>query len=49
MAAYGDEGIRRALQILLADFDRTMKLLGCPSIDALDASYLQPARRPNAH
>lgn len=44
MAAFGDEGIRKSLQILMADFDRTMKLLGCPSVDALDASYLQKAK-----
>jgi L-lactate dehydrogenase (cytochrome) len=41
MAAYGEAGILRALDILCADIDRTLKLLGCPSIDALDASYLQ--------
>jgi L-lactate dehydrogenase (cytochrome) len=43
MAAYGEAGIRRALQILLADFDRTLKLLGCDSVDALDMSYLERA------
>jgi isopentenyl diphosphate isomerase/L-lactate dehydrogenase-like FMN-dependent dehydrogenase len=44
MAAYADAGIARALAILYADFERTLKLLGCPSIDALDASYLAPAQ-----
>ena len=43
MAAYGEAGIVRALDILCADIDRTLKLLGCPSIDALDASYVQRA------
>jgi L-lactate dehydrogenase (cytochrome) len=41
MAAYGEAGILRALEILCADIDRTMKLLGCPSIDSLDGSWLQ--------
>jgi len=41
MAAYGEAGILRALDILCADIDRTLKLLGCPSIDSLDASYVQ--------
>ena len=45
MAAFGDEGVTRALEIFFADFDRTMKLLGCDSIDKLDMSYLEPARR----
>jgi isopentenyl diphosphate isomerase/L-lactate dehydrogenase-like FMN-dependent dehydrogenase len=44
MAAFGDAGIKKSLQILMADFDRTMKLLGCPSVDALDPSYLQKAK-----
>jgi isopentenyl diphosphate isomerase/L-lactate dehydrogenase-like FMN-dependent dehydrogenase len=41
MAAFGDAGVKRALEIFFADFDRTMKLLGCASVDALDMSYLQ--------
>jgi L-lactate dehydrogenase (cytochrome) len=41
MAAYGEAGILRALEILTADIDRTLRLLGCPSIDTLDASHLQ--------
>ena len=45
MAAFGDEGVTRALEIFFADFDRTMKLLGCDSIDKLDMTYLEPARR----
>jgi isopentenyl diphosphate isomerase/L-lactate dehydrogenase-like FMN-dependent dehydrogenase len=44
MAAFGDGGVKRALEIFFADFDRTMKLLGCDSIDKLDTTYLQRAR-----
>jgi isopentenyl diphosphate isomerase/L-lactate dehydrogenase-like FMN-dependent dehydrogenase len=45
MAAFGDEGVKRALEIFFADFDRTMKLLGCDAIDKLDMSWLEPSRR----
>ena len=40
LAAAGQAGVTRALEILRADVERTLKLLGCPSIAALDASYL---------
>ena len=40
MAAAGYPGVVRALEILRADVDRTLRLLGCPSISALDASYI---------
>jgi len=40
MAAAGYPGIMRALEILRADVERTLRLLGCPSISALDASYV---------
>ena len=40
MAAAGDAGIERALQIFEADIVRTLKLLGCPSISQLDQSYI---------
>ncbi|TMA27074.1 MAG: alpha-hydroxy-acid oxidizing protein [Deltaproteobacteria bacterium] len=43
MAAFGEAGILRALDILSADIERTLKLLGAPSIDALDGSFLQRA------
>src|SRR5437773_1900136 len=33
-------GIARAIEILRADLERTLKLLGCPSITALDRSYV---------
>ena len=40
MAAAGYPGIMRALEILRADVERTLRLLGCPSISALDPSYI---------
>jgi L-lactate dehydrogenase (cytochrome) len=41
MAAAGEAGIDRALEIFRADLLRTMKLLGCKSLAELDASYIQ--------
>jgi L-lactate dehydrogenase (cytochrome) len=41
LAAAGDAGVTRALEILRADLERTLKLLGCASIAALDRSYVQ--------
>jgi L-lactate dehydrogenase (cytochrome) len=41
MAAAGHAGVTRALQILRDDVERTLHLLGCPSIAALDASYVE--------
>jgi isopentenyl diphosphate isomerase/L-lactate dehydrogenase-like FMN-dependent dehydrogenase len=40
LAAAGEAGVTRALEILRADVERTLKLLGCTSIAALDRSYL---------
>jgi isopentenyl diphosphate isomerase/L-lactate dehydrogenase-like FMN-dependent dehydrogenase len=40
MAAAGDVGVERAIEIFRADIIRTLKLLGCPSIAALDSSYI---------
>jgi isopentenyl diphosphate isomerase/L-lactate dehydrogenase-like FMN-dependent dehydrogenase len=41
LAAAGEAGVTRALQILRADTERTLRLLGCPSITALDRSYVE--------
>jgi len=41
LAAAGRPGVRRALEILKADVERTLRLLGCPSITALDRSYIE--------
>jgi isopentenyl diphosphate isomerase/L-lactate dehydrogenase-like FMN-dependent dehydrogenase len=40
LAAAGEAGVIRALDILRADLDRTLKLLGCPSVAALDRTYV---------
>jgi isopentenyl diphosphate isomerase/L-lactate dehydrogenase-like FMN-dependent dehydrogenase len=40
LAAAGQAGVTRALEILRTDVERTLKLLGCPSIAALDGSYV---------
>jgi isopentenyl diphosphate isomerase/L-lactate dehydrogenase-like FMN-dependent dehydrogenase len=40
LGAAGDAGVSRAIAILRADLERTMKLLGCSSITDLDGSYL---------
>jgi L-lactate dehydrogenase (cytochrome) len=40
LAAAGEAGVARALEILRADVDRTLKLLGCTSIAELDRSYV---------
>jgi isopentenyl diphosphate isomerase/L-lactate dehydrogenase-like FMN-dependent dehydrogenase len=41
LAAAGEAGVARALQILRADVERTLRLLGCPSIAALNRSYVE--------
>jgi L-lactate dehydrogenase (cytochrome) len=40
LSAFGGRGVERALQILRADVERTMRLLGCCSVSALDSSCL---------
>ena len=40
LAAAGEAGVARALEVLRADTERTLKLLGCPAISALDGSYV---------
>jgi L-lactate dehydrogenase (cytochrome) len=40
LAAAGDAGVARAIEILRADLERTLRLLGCPSVAALDRSYV---------
>jgi len=44
MAAAGDAGIERAIEIFRADIIRTLKLLGCSSIAQVDSNYV--ATRP---
>ena len=40
LAAAGEAGVTRAIEILRTDVERTLRLLGCPSIAALDGSYV---------
>jgi L-lactate dehydrogenase (cytochrome) len=40
LAAAGEAGVTRALQLLRADVERTLRLLGCDSVAHLDRSYL---------
>ena len=44
LGAAGGEGVARAIAILRADFVRTMALLGCPSLEALDESFIDAPR-----
>jgi isopentenyl diphosphate isomerase/L-lactate dehydrogenase-like FMN-dependent dehydrogenase len=44
LAAAGQAGVARALEILRADLERTLKLLGCPSITELNRSYVDVPR-----
>lgn len=41
LAAAGQAGVTRALEILRSDVERTLRLLGCPSVTALDRSYVE--------
>ncbi len=40
LAAAGEAGVTRAIEILRTDLERTLRLLGCPSIASLDHSYV---------
>lgn len=40
LGAAGEAGVARAIDILRADTTRTLQLLGCGSVTALDASYV---------
>ena len=42
LAAAGEAGVARAIEILRGDVERTLRLLGCPSVTALDRSYVEP-------
>ena len=41
LAAAGEAGVTRAIQILIADLERTLRLLGCASVRELDRSYVE--------
>ena len=40
LAADGEAGVRRAIDILRTDVDRTLKLLGCAAVASLDGTYV---------
>jgi isopentenyl diphosphate isomerase/L-lactate dehydrogenase-like FMN-dependent dehydrogenase len=40
-AGAGSAGVSRAISILRADLDRTLRLLGCASTKDLDASFVE--------
>jgi isopentenyl diphosphate isomerase/L-lactate dehydrogenase-like FMN-dependent dehydrogenase len=42
LAASGEAGVERVLEILEEEMSRTMALLGCRDLASLDASWLQP-------
>ena len=41
LSAAGEAGVARAIEILRADVERTVRLLGCASVSALDRSYVE--------
>ena len=45
LAAAGEVGVTRSLEVLRTDLERCLKLLGCSSVDALDGSYVRLASR----
>jgi isopentenyl diphosphate isomerase/L-lactate dehydrogenase-like FMN-dependent dehydrogenase len=44
LAAAGEAGVDRAIEILRVDLERTLRLLGCPSVAQLDRSYVNVPR-----
>ena len=44
LTAAGHAGVRRAIQILRTDVERTLRLLGCPSVADLNPSYIEVPR-----
>ncbi len=40
LAAAGEAGVARAIEILRVDLERTLRLLGCPGVGKLDRSYV---------
>lgn len=43
LAAGGEKGVRSVLEIFRAEIERALILMGCPSVNALDRSWLVPA------
>ena len=44
LAAGGEAGVDRAIEILRTDLERTLRLLGCASVAELDRSYVNVPR-----
>jgi isopentenyl diphosphate isomerase/L-lactate dehydrogenase-like FMN-dependent dehydrogenase len=44
LAAAGEAGVARAIQILREDVDRTLALIGCESVAGLNASYVDAGK-----
>ena len=44
LAAAGEDGVDRAIEILRTDLERTLRLLGCGSVGQLDRSYVNVPR-----
>ena len=42
LAACGEAGVQRVLEILRTEMVRTLSLLGCPSVSDLDRTWLEP-------
>jgi len=49
LAAAGEAGVNRAIEILRTDLDRTLRLLGCASVAELDRSYVNVPRSWDAN
>jgi L-lactate dehydrogenase (cytochrome) len=45
LAAAGEAGVTRSLDLLRADLERCLKLLGCPSVNSLNKSYVSENSR----
>jgi isopentenyl diphosphate isomerase/L-lactate dehydrogenase-like FMN-dependent dehydrogenase len=41
LSAGGEQGVERILEVLKSEMTRTMILMGCPSIDQLNESWIQ--------
>ena len=41
LGAAGEAGVSRAIEILRTDVDRTLRLLGCEGVEALDGRYVE--------
>jgi len=49
LAAAGEAGVNRAIEILRTELDRTLRLLGCSSVAELDRTYVNVPRHWDAN